>query len=164
VIIAEFLDLARAMPDVEVLTPGPGSEAPEVAWGDSFMSYQPPEPLPGDEREFPFATVVTKDYPGFDTSSRLDREGVFRLNFAVGRRDFERLLGYPPADHAAHRDRYDPAAVGVVIPHPEYGVQGWVSLVCSGEGPAEPATSLLHLAYERAVRRHHSRLVRRRGE
>ncbi len=161
--LEEYLALARGLPDVDVATPGPGSGAPEVAWGDSFVSYRPPAPLPGDEREFPFATAVTKDYPGFDTDSRLDRDGVVRLNFSVGRHEYERLLGHPPAEHERHRAAFDLAAVGVVLPHPAYAVQGWVSLVCDRDVPAGPATSLLAFAHARAVERHQRRRDRQGG-
>ena len=158
----EYLDLARALPDVEVDTPGPGSQAPEVAWGDSFIAYRAPDPLPGDEREFPFATVVTKDYPGFDTDSQLDREGVVRLNFSVGRREYECLLGHAPAEHDRHRGEYDPAAIGLLIPHPAYASQGWVSLVCDGDVPGA-AASLLTLAHDQAAERHRLRRSRKAG-
>ena len=43
-----------------------------------------------------FATLVVNDYPGFDTESRLDRDEIFRLNVAVGRPAYERLLGHSP--------------------------------------------------------------------
>ena len=41
----------------------------------------------------PFATIVTKDYTGFDTASDLNRPGVFRLNVGVGRDTFRALFG-----------------------------------------------------------------------
>lgn len=163
VTLEEYLDLARRLPDVDVMTADPASGAPEVAWGDSFITYRPPTPLVGDDREFPFATVVTKDYPGFDTASQLDREGVFRLNFAVGRREYERLLGHSPGEYERHREEYDPAAIGVLVPHPVYAVQAWVSLVCSVDVPSEPATSLLTFSYERAAERHRLRQTRQGG-
>src|SRR5690242_14195022 len=76
---AEVIRLIRALPGVVVVTAGPDTAAPEVAWGDSFAFYDPDDA--GEAvRRFPFATVVTKDYPGFDTESRLGRPGVFRLN------------------------------------------------------------------------------------
>ena len=34
------------------------------------------------DRRHPFAAIVTKDYPGFGTSSKLDRPGVFRLSLS----------------------------------------------------------------------------------
>lgn len=53
--------------------------APEVAWGDAFFIYDFEKRTP-PERHFPFATIVTNDYPGFDESSELSRDGVYRLN------------------------------------------------------------------------------------
>src|SRR5690349_23930704 len=93
----ELLRLMAALPGVVVVTAGPDTAAPEVAWGDSFAFYDPDDA--GEAaRRFPFATVVTKDYPGFDTESRLDRPGVFRLHPPAGREGFTRPLGFPPAD------------------------------------------------------------------
>jgi len=143
----EFLDIARGLPGVEVSTPGPGSPAPEIAWGDSFIALADADPT----RQFPFATVVTKDYPDVDTASRLDRPGVFRLNFGVGRAEYERLLGHLPG--AAAEQAVDPAGIGVLIPHPIYASHAWVSIVCAGEVPAI-AEQLLVVAHARAVKQH----------
>ena len=55
----------------------------------------------------PFATIVTKDYPGSGTSSKLDRPGVFRLNLALGRETFRRLFGFWPAGFADHAAKLD---------------------------------------------------------
>jgi hypothetical protein len=99
----------------------------------------------------PFATIVTKDYPGFDTESRLDRPGVFRLNVGVGKAKFAELLGYPPAEHARHADEFDYTAFDTVIPHPAYAVQAWVSFVNPGPATAELAAGLLVATHARAV-------------
>ena len=37
--------------------------APEIAWGDTFFIYDPERSFEPQHR-FPFATIVTKDYPG----------------------------------------------------------------------------------------------------
>ena len=73
----EIIAFAAGLPGVTVETASAGSGAPEVAWGDSFVYYDPPgaEPEPPDRR-WPFATLVIHDYAGFDESSRLDRDGV----------------------------------------------------------------------------------------
>lgn len=60
---------------VVVVRPQPGEE-PALAVGDSFFLYDPAGDLEARHR-MPFATIVTKDYPGFDAASRLDRPGVF---------------------------------------------------------------------------------------
>ena len=80
----EIIQFAEGLPGVDVLTASEATGAPEIAWGDSFFYFDPDRDIPGDRR-FPFATIVTKDYPGFDEASNVDREGVFRLNASVGR-------------------------------------------------------------------------------
>ncbi|BDY29738.1 DUF6194 family protein [Mycolicibacterium mageritense] len=77
--IQELVDLIGAMDGVLVLQPQPGDGSPEIAWGDVFFYYAPDGVLPKTQ---PFATIVTKDYPGDDTC-RLDRPGAFRLNIAT---------------------------------------------------------------------------------
>lgn len=100
--------------------------SPEVAWGDSFISIA--------GKKMPFATLVTKDYPGFDEASRLG-PGRFRLNLD---------LGVKP-DGQAH----DFTAENRPFPHPVYGAQGWVSII----NPTRAvALALMQAALVRAVR------------
>jgi hypothetical protein len=102
----------------------------------------------------PFATIVTQDYDGFDTDSKLGRAGVFRLNIAVGRTRFQALIGYPPAAHADHQARFDLAALDRLLPHPAYATQAWVSILNPGPATSTQARSLLVEAHARAARRH----------
>ncbi|HEX4816172.1 MAG TPA: DUF6194 family protein [Nonomuraea sp.] len=142
----DIIGFVSGLPGTVILTPGPGSGAPEVAWGDSFIYYGEP-----DDRRQPFATIVTKNYPGFDTLSGLDRPGVFRLNVAAGRAAFERLLGYPPAAHAGRHSGIDYAVLDTVLPHPVYAAQGWVCVL----NPGDQARDLLKEAHERAAGTRH---------
>jgi hypothetical protein len=141
------------LPGVVAVTASRANGAPEVAWGDSFFFYDPESDIP-PERRFPFATIVTKDYAGFDTLSHLNRPGVFRLNIAVGRHRFEDVIGYPPAEHAEHQLQFDYTALDLLLPHPVYAVQAWVSILNPGEGTGEQARSLLIEAHTRATKRH----------
>src|SRR5262245_32222224 len=131
--------------DVEVVIASEENGAPRVSWGDAFCTY-----VPGDadrtRARMPFATVVTQDYEGFDMASNLDRDGVFRLNVSVGRRAFDTVLG-PDWQQRT----YDSAALDVVMPHPVYAAQGWVSIL----NPSHRATveRLIPDAYARAVNR-----------
>lgn len=113
---------------VQTVVPGErtadGTPLPDVAWGDTF-AFHSPDGAPG---VMPFATIVTKNYPG-DELSRLDRPGAFRVNVNVGRTAFAELIGYPPSDHADRAGEWDYAADGAVIPHPLYAKLGWVSVV-----------------------------------
>jgi Family of unknown function (DUF6194) len=132
---------------VEVVRPtdGPGA-------GDTFF-YDPRRDL-DPRRRLPFATIVTKDYPDFDTTSDLDRPGVFRLNLAAGRDQFEALFGFAPAELDEHRTEFDFAALDRIIPHPVYGPQGWISVLVPGAGSRERTKQLITQVYERARRRH----------
>ena len=97
---------------VDVLVASRENGAPEVAWGDTFFSYDPGRDLPADRR-FPFATIVTKDYGEFDSASDLNREGVFRLNVGVGKETFAALFGPKAGRPRFHGSGQDHAASGL---------------------------------------------------
>jgi hypothetical protein len=142
-------DLVHALtdlPGVAAMTAGPESGAPEVAWGDSFFYYEPDTGVPPD-KGLPFATIVVKDYPGFDEASKLDRPGVFRLNLAVGRTKFQELFGSSPAE-------FDYTVLDRVIPHPVYAKQGWVSILVPGEQTEDELPALITHTYQRAKDRY----------
>ena len=135
---AELIALLQSLPRTDVLTADEASGAPEIAWGDTFATYE------GAKQ--PFATIVTKDYGDFDDASQLDRPGVFRLNVQVGRERFIELLGYAPG---AVPDGIDYTASDTVIPHPVYAAQGFVAVV----DPGEQARELVEFAHARAASR-----------
>jgi Family of unknown function (DUF6194) len=148
----DLLRLVGQLPGVRVVTASRDTGAPEVAWGDSFVSYDPTGTGEGMERQ-PFATLVTKDYPGFDVASDLDRAGVFRVNVNVGRETFEELFGYPPSAAADHAGDYDFTALDTVLPHPVYGGQGWVCVLNPGDRTAGQLELLLRRAHSLAAGR-----------
>lgn len=152
----EIITFAAGLPGVEVMTAGEADGAPEVAWGDSFIFYDPDRDIPPDRR-FPFATIVTKDYGGFDEASNLNREGIFRLNVSVDRHKFEEMIGYPPSEHAGHAADFDYTVLDTVIPHPAYARQAWVSILNPGQRTSDQARSLITQARDRAAARHKSR-------
>lgn len=153
---AEIARLLTELPGVAAITAGPDNGAPEVAWGDSFFYYDPEDDA--DNRQLPFATIVTSNYPGFDTASDLDRPGVFRLNLAVGRDRFTEVFGFPPAAFAEHPGEFDFAALDRVLPHPVYSTQGWLSVLCPGIASGEQTRELIGYAHDRAVKRHRPRI------
>jgi Family of unknown function (DUF6194) len=148
----EIAALVSAMPGVAVLTVSETDDAPEAWWGDTFFYYDPHGDQPPDRR-LPFATVIHHDYEGFDTASDLNRAGVFRLSIAAGRVRFEELLGFPPAAHAANRDRFDYSALDRLHPHPVYAAQGWVAILNPGERTSAQVRELLVDAHDRAAQR-----------
>ncbi|GAA1086973.1 DUF6194 family protein [Nocardiopsis metallicus] len=150
----EIIHFVAGLGQVDVMTASRESGAPEIAWGDSFFLYDPD----GRARErsgfTPFATLVTKDYPGFDSDCDLDRPGVFRVNIAVGRALFEEVVGHTPAAHAGHREGLDYTGLDRLLPHPVYAAQGWVAVLNPGSRTSERVCELLSLARDRAAARH----------
>jgi hypothetical protein len=136
--------ISETLPGVIVDTADEAGGAPEIAWGDTFV-------YTARNQRMPFATIVVKDYPGFDTESNLDRPGVFRLNVGVGKARFTELLGYPPAEHAAHAAEHDYTAFDRLIPHPVYAVQAWVSIVNPGPATTELVWLMLIDTHARAT-------------
>ena len=133
-----------------------GDGSPEIAWGDTFFYYAPDAVVPGATQ--PFATIVTKNYPG-DETSRLDREGVFRVNMAAGKDEFTAHTGAGPReDVPAGPEAPRPDALDAVIPHPVYGSLGWLAVNNPGPETGPEVRRLLELAYERA----RARYLRRR--
>jgi Family of unknown function (DUF6194) len=153
---AEIIEYVTGLLGVVTVTASEENAAPDAAWGDTFFFYDP-ERNTAENQRLPFATLVIHDYAGWDTESQLDRNGIFRVNIAIGRSGFERLLGYAPAEHAAHHDEFDYAASDVLLPHPIYASQGWVSILNPAERTSGQLRRLLDEAHNLAARRHAKR-------
>ena len=148
----DIITFVTGLPGVVAVTASEATGAPEVAWGDSFFTYDPDGDAP--VTRMPFATIVTKDYAGFDTASDLNRPGVFRVNISVGTAAFARLLGHRPRTDTAQPARYDYTALDKVIPHPVYASQAWVAVLSPGEATAVVTRALLTTAHSQARVRH----------
>jgi hypothetical protein len=102
-----------------------------------------------DESHWPnFATIVWSDRHDVDAPARLDREGVFRLNFPLPPQEFKRLVG-----GMADPDDIDFSAFDTLLPHPTYGKQRWVGMV----NPSHATLRDVALPFIRAA---HDRLKR----
>lgn len=146
----ELIEHIAGLSHVTRITAEAASDAPKVAWGDSFFYYEPEGP---PDRKLPFATIVTKDYLGWDTLSNLDRPDAFRINLDIGADRFRELFGYSPSEHPQHADDFDYSRSDVLLPHPTYAQQGWASIVCPGPETDDIARSLVSEAHERVVQR-----------
>ncbi|NBE79887.1 DUF6194 family protein [Micromonospora rubida] len=151
--VAELVERIVALPHVTQVQADERSGAPEASWGDRFFFV-------GSDRRRPFATIVEHDVPGFDEDSRLDRPGIFRLNVHVGREEFQRRFGYPPAELPDHRSGVDFTRCDEVLPHPAYGTYGWACVLNPGVRRLPEVDRLLAHAHGRASGEHR----RARGE
>lgn len=115
--------------------------APEISWGDVFFYVALDGRVPSVQ---PFATIVTKDYPG-EPSAGLNRPGSFRVN--IDARDAAGRVRPTPKVAA------DPSAPDVLMPHPVYAELGWVAVVDPGERTYEQVRVLLRAAHAAALAR-----------
>jgi hypothetical protein len=148
--IDEIIDHVAALEGVLILRPGPGDGSPEISWGDVFFYYAPDGQVPKTQ---PFATIVTKDYPG-DERSRLDRPDAFRVNVHAGTASFRQILGHDPHDVL---EDADPGVPDVFVPHPVYGSLGWLAVVEPADRTTSPLLDLLDSAHRAARARYHRR-------
>ncbi len=141
----------------ETLRTGPGPEAlarliqeryPEAVVAEALHAWF----FSLDESHWPnFATIVTTDEHDMGEPSHLSRPGVFRLNLGVGNTTFERLAG--------GQSDPDYAALDVIVPHPVYAKQRWISILNpSAATVRDVVLPLLDEAHARVVdqRRRHA--------
>lgn len=81
-----------------------------------------------DEKKFPFATIVTHD-DDYDNFSMLDREGLYRLNFATDKETFKSLFPNIRGKSDLEMASFDYRASDAFFPHPIYGAMRWVSVI-----------------------------------
>jgi hypothetical protein len=145
----DLLELVAGWDDTLAVTPGPDSDAPEIAWGDTFFYYAPGGTVPAATQ--PFATIVTKDYPDDDTS-RLDRPDVFRVNVQADRETTRSWTAGHPSDGTE-----DPGELDRLFVHPVYGSLGWLAVLNPGPRTTDTTRQLLREAYEAARARYQRR-------
>lgn len=142
--IRQYLDS-----NTSVLTQVASAESgnPEISWGDSFFYVLNSD---GSPSKMPFATIITKDYDGFDINSKLNRGGLFRLNIEVGKEKFEEIFGIATAQIKENLFLFDVASIDSFFPHPVYGAYGWISIINPSNESANTIKNLLTYAINKA--------------
>jgi hypothetical protein len=127
----EIIEYVSGLSGVVTLTASEEGGAPAAAWGDTFFFYDPEGNLPENQR-LPFTTLVIHDYAGWDTESNLDRDGIFRVNIAIGRSGFERLFGLSAGNPICSsrrirlcRDRRTPPTPSLCVPRLGLDPEPW---------------------------------------
>ncbi|MBM4791967.1 hypothetical protein HXP44_07850 [Streptomyces sioyaensis] len=147
----EIIGFVEGLDGVLAIRPGPDDGSPEISWGDTYFFHSPDGVVPPATQ--PFATIVTKNYPG-DESSRLDRPDAFRVNVAAGKESFRHWTGHAPRQPVVDDD---PGAADVVQAHPVYGSLGWLAVVNPGRRTDTAVRELLRTAHRLARSRHERR-------
>ena len=148
----DIIDFVEGLGDVLTLRPAPGDGSPEISWGDTFFYYSPDRIVP--DRTQPFATIVTKNYPG-DESLGSGPRG--RVPGEHPRREGGVHRGNRPRAARTGRRRRRPGAPDTVIAHPVYGPLGWLAVIDPARAPAESLESCCARAHTLARSRYERR-------
>lgn len=119
------------------------------AWGEQGLFYNPDNKL---ARGTYFLTV--KDYDSeTDRASQLDRDGVYRVNFALRPETYRSLFGTQPtrpSDGELCDTGYDYSNLDTLLPHPTYAWASWVCVLSPSDETFEGLAGLVDEAYELA--------------
>jgi hypothetical protein len=144
-----IIELVKGWEGSLVVRPGPGDGTPEVAWDDTFFYYAPDHVMPANRQ--PFATIVTKDYPG-DHKSKLHREGLYRVNIHPGKNSFSEW---------AKNSTASPDSIDSIFAHPVYGDAGWLAVINPGTRTTSVVSVLLREAFDLDRNRYERRQLRK---
>lgn len=122
---------------------------PLTTWGETAYFYNPGQVL---KRGAYFATIKEKNGEN-DKSSRLDRDGVWRLNMGVTKATFFKVFGHTPVRPAKGciiEGPWDFAELNKLTPHPIYGWMSWMSVLNPDVSTFEICKPLILNAHQRA--------------
>ena len=126
------------------------------SWGEHGIFYNPGGVL---KRGVYVLTVKEKDGEN-DKASRLNRDGVWRVNIGVRRATFRAMFGAlpgRPAKGGVVDVPYDFAARDVIMPHPVYGWMGWICVLNPSEATFRQLMPLITEAHEYAAEKFRKR-------
>lgn len=104
--------------DVEAFLSGLPRVQHSENYGYKFFFY-------GDDHLVPFVTIAASDNEHDDVSN-LDRDGVYRVNIGVSRETFSKL--FEQLD-TANSENIDYTLLNVLLPHPHYAAQRFISIL-----------------------------------
>ena len=128
------------------------------SWGERGIFYNPGNVL---KRGVYVLTVKEKDGEN-DRASRLDREGMWRLNIGVRKSTFLSLFGELPArpkKGGVVDMLFDFSAVDIVMPHPVYAWMGWICVLNPSAETVERIKPLIQESYEYAKEKFRKRKI-----
>ena len=123
------------------------------AWGEKSFFYNP-------DREFSrgtyFCTLKEKDGEN-DSASKLNRDGIYRLNFGIEKSTFLELfhtIPNRPSKGMCIEGDYDFSKLDSLSPHPIYGWMCWVAILNPSNESFRKIESLLSESYHLVIKKH----------
>lgn len=126
-------------------------------YAERSFFYNPDNILP---KGVYFATIKLADGPN-DKASHLNRDGVYRLSFGIGKKNFTELFGRVPQRPEKGKIvdlEIDFEEQHVLTPHPIYSWMSWVCILSPQEDQISQVEHLLDFAYEKAVKSYAQKL------
>lgn len=123
------------------------------AWGEKSFFYNPEGLL---KRGVYFCTLKEKD-GNHDKASELNRDNIFRVNFAVSKQTFLNIfltLPKRPSQGKVIDGPYDFRALDTLTPHPVYGWMAWVSILNPSIHSWEKIKELLAESYQITLKKY----------
>lgn len=102
-----------------------------------------------NNEKLPFVTLVTKDND-YDSVSNLNRDGFFRMNFAIDKETFTSKFGGLTGNkklEAYMNLEIDFTQQDVIMPHPTYGSMNWICIVNPSKESFQLIKKYLQTAY-----------------
>ncbi|MGH1412924.1 MAG: DUF6194 family protein [Pelagimonas sp.] len=119
------------------------------AWGETSLFYNPCRVLP---RGVYFATIKEKDGAN-DSASKLDRDGIFRLNVGTSKPLYFERFGPPPprpGKGGIVEGPWNFTKLNTLTPHPVYGWMSWVAVLNPTVETLGDMRPLIDAAYAKA--------------
>lgn len=129
-------------------------------YGESSFFYNPEKKLP---KGVYFFTIKSSNGPN-DKASSLDREGVYRVNFGIGKKKFIELFGEvpkrPEKGGVVDMD-IDFEELNTLMPHPIYSWISWVCILSPTEEKIADIKFLLDFAYQKVVKSYNQKMKKK---
>lgn len=119
------------------------------SWGETGYFHNPGNQL---KRGVYICTVKSRDGEN-DAASKLNREGVYRLNIGLPKSEFASLFQAPPprpANGETVQGPWDFTTLDTVLPHPVYAWMGWVCVLSPSQSTFERCEALISSAARKA--------------
>ena len=135
--------------------------SPKASWGETSLFYNPEKRLPNG---IYFCTLKEKDGEN-DKASGLNREGVFRLSFALKKTVYEELFGDRPKrlpKGGVIQSPHDFTEANTLMPHPVYGWMSWVQILNPSSAKFEELLPMLADAHTTAKTKFSAKILKSR--
>lgn len=132
-------------------------------WGERALFYDPDGRLPLGVYVLSFKE---QDGP-HDKVSKLNREGVYRLNLGVTRETYTDLFGPIPARPRAGMiidSGHDFSTLDTIMPHPVYGWMAWICVLCPSRATFERLKPLIRQGVALAEEKYSKKFSLRRRD